>query len=254
MREIASAFFAVLAFLVPVAAYCFILAAINRRNKPLIVSGSWDTVGLLFAGGGFFLVTLPLLFTEFYRKALEFPDNDHFFGLWMRHWVVWLVYFLLLVSGSAAMVLWRAHKTMIYNVDAAQFAKALEETLANVGLAGTMSQQRMTLTPAPAEPSAASTAIAEATTKPAPAAATEDRFAELVVETFPAMAHVTLHWDNYAAQVRADIERDLDRTLELAAPMENPAAGWFLSVAGLVFGALLMVVLTIAFLLLFSKH
>ena len=48
--------------------------------------------------------------------------------------------------------------------------------------------------------------------------------------------------------------RDLERTLQLAAPVENPAAGWFLSISGLIFGALFMVIITIAFLLLFSRR
>lgn len=254
MREFALTYFAVLAFLAPVAVYCFILAAINRRSKPLIVSGAWDAVGLLVGGGGFFLVTLPMLVTEFYRRALEVPDGDHFFAPWLHSWILWLVYFLLLVSGSVLMILGRAHKTMIYNVDAPQFPKALEETLRRVGLASTLNRQRLTLTPMIPEPSMAGTAIVEKRPPPAPVAAPEGRCAELVIETFPALAHVTLHWANYAPDVRADVERDLERTLEFAAPLDNPAAGWFLSVSGLIFGALIMVVLTIAFLFVFSRR
>ena len=49
MRELELALCALLAFLLPVAIYCFILAILNRRGKPLLVSGVWDSVGLLFA-------------------------------------------------------------------------------------------------------------------------------------------------------------------------------------------------------------
>ena len=43
--------------------------------------------------------------------------------------------------------------------------------------------------------------------------------------------------------LRRQIESELDRNLEIATPLENPAAGWFLNVAGMIFGTLVMVVL-----------
>ena len=38
-----------LAFLSPLAIYLLIIGAINRRRRPLLVSGPWDFAGLLFA-------------------------------------------------------------------------------------------------------------------------------------------------------------------------------------------------------------
>ena len=66
------------------------------------------------------------------------------------------------------------------------------------------------------------------------------RYAELRVDTFAAFCHVTLHWDRYSPQMRRDIESELARTLQHAAPPENPAAGWFLGFSGLVFGTVTM--------------
>ena len=59
------------------------------------------------------------------------------------------------------------------------------------------------------------------------------------------MCHITLRWEQCSLNLRRDIERELDKALMLAAPEENPAAGWFLTIAGLVFGVLL--VITLAF-------
>src|SRR5437870_2646269 len=114
MRELELALCALLAFLFPVAIYCLILASINRRARPLIVAGVWDSVGLLCAVGGFFLATVPMLITEFYRRAFTAEGSEQFFSLLLQHWLLWLIYFLFLISGSVLMVLWRTHKTMIY--------------------------------------------------------------------------------------------------------------------------------------------
>ena len=65
------------------------------------------------------------------------------------------------------------------------------------------------------------------------------------------MCHVTLHWQQCDASVRDEIERELDKTLESAAPLDNPAAGWFLSVSGLILGAVTAILLAIVFLFVF---
>jgi hypothetical protein len=193
---------------------------------------------------------VPILGGEFYRRAADIPDSSELFGPLLGSWIFWGCYFLLLTSGSTLMILWRAHKTVIYNVDASQFSHALQETLEEIHISATKNSQRFVLTPTAPDSNAGSTAIAEAKPKPA----MDERCAEVSVDMFPALANVTLHWDNYAPDVRADVERDLERTLQLAAPAENPAAGWFLSISGLIFGALFMVILTIAFMLVFSTR
>jgi hypothetical protein len=153
MEKIALAIIALLAFLVPVGTYCLILATINRRSRPLFVSGLWDAVGLLFATSGFFLVGVPMLLTEFFNRTMGIVVQDTLWSAWLQYWLVWLVYFLLLGTGAALMLLTRTRKTLIYNIDADLFDKGLETALAGLGLAGAQERGRLVLTAAPITPS-----------------------------------------------------------------------------------------------------
>jgi hypothetical protein len=208
---------AVLAFLCPIGIYCFFLASINQRSRPLMVGGRWDTVGLLFAMSGFALVTVPTLGAAFYDRFVGVIVSSFVFDPW---WMLWIGYHLALLSGGWLMTVWRASTTEIYQVDPALFAKVLEGALAALGIAAVQDRDRLILTKSMAE-----------------------RVGVLQVDAFPAMCHVTLRWDQCRPDVRRDIETELDKALVLAAPDENPAAGWFLSVSGLIFGALTMVVM-----------
>jgi hypothetical protein len=242
MDRIALAVTALLACLLPIGFYCLILAAINRRARPLVVSGFWDTVGLLFAVSGFFLVTMPMLLSEFAARSL-LDDMDHPLALWVQHWIVELGYYLILLCGSAVVLILRGRKTQIYNVDVEQFPKALETALAGIGLAARHEQKRLVVTASPS----ADTAFTQQ-----PATMTLDRrHAELRVETFAAMRHVTLHWTRCTPETREQIEAELEKNLESAAPLENPAAGWFLNISGMIFGALIMAVLTFVIIVFF---
>lgn len=242
MERIALAVCALLAFLLPVGFYCLILASINRRPRPLLVSGLWDTVALLFAVSGFFLVTMPMLMSEFFARAFFTDGFEQSLNLWAQHWLLYVTYFLFLVGGGAFVISMRLRKTMIYNVDADQFPKALELTLANVGLTGQLDHRRLILTPAIAATEL--TAFAVTPTKPTALITTDRRRAELAIESFAALCHVTLHWERCTPAIRQQIETELHKNLESAAPLENPGAGWFLNISGMIFGALVMVVLT----------
>lgn len=242
MTEFVQTLAAVVAFLLPVGSYCLFLAWINRRPRPVMAGGGWDSLGLIFAATGFFIVTIPILLTEFYRRVAGVADNVR--TVWAAYWLLWLVYFGLLIVGCVLMIRWRSTKTMIYNVDAELFTKALEQAFAHVGMEAQENKNRLVLRPA--MPSEASTAFAEA---PMHVATTQGKArAELDVEAFPSMCHVTLHWIWCDAKLRAEIERELDKTLESAAPLDNPAAGWFLSVSGLILGAVAAIMLAIVLL------
>src|SRR5688572_30475179 len=128
MIKVALAICALLAFLFPVACYCVILAAVNRRTRPLIVRGHWDAAGLLFACSGFFLVTIPILFGELVDHWIPL-DNSLISFLLLNRWLVWLAYFLVLIAGGIWLVMSRTHKTAIYNVDPALFTKAFEQAI-----------------------------------------------------------------------------------------------------------------------------
>ena len=246
MTEFAQALGAIVAFLLPVGMYCLLLASINRRPRPVIVSGSWDSVGLLFAASGFLVVTIPILLTEFYRRSANEIANDRIITLWLGHWILWLVYYSLLVTGGGLMIRWRGQKTMIYNVDLELFPKALEQAAALVGLEAKRGSSRLTLVPANAIPAELGTAFTQAL--PAVVAIEKSRHAELEIESFPSMCHATLHWSRYSPGVREEIERELEKSLESAAPLENPVAGWFLSISGLILGAVAAVVLAMVML------
>ena len=78
-----------------------------------------------------------------------------------------------------------------------------------------------------------------------------NQYAEVEVEPFPALCHVTLHWDQYTPQLRRDIEKELQTRLEYAVPDDNPATGWFLGVSGLIFGMMVTAMLTFMLVVLF---
>jgi hypothetical protein len=241
MTEFVQTLAGVVAFLLPVGSYCLFLAWINRRPRPVMAGGGWDALGPIFAATGFFVVTIPILLTEFYRRTAGVVDNVR--TLWAAYWLLWLVYFGLLIVGCALMIRWRSMKTMIYNVDVELFTKALDQAFAQVGLEAQEINNRLVLKPT----AAGSTAFTEV--QLAPVATTAVRpHAEMNIETFPSMCHVTLHWIWCDAKLRGEIERELDKTLESAAPLDNPAAGWFLSVSGLILGAVAAIMLAIVLL------
>jgi len=244
MTEFVQTLAAVVAFLLPLGGYCLFLAWVNRRPRPLMAGGSWDTLGLIFAVSGFLVVTMPILLTEFYRRTTGAVDSVR--AIWFGYWILWLFYFLLPIGGSVLMVFWRSHKTLIYNVDVELFSKALDQAFAQVGLEAHENKNRLVLRPVAAQGEAA-TSFSESARVPVATAAARPR-GELDVETFPSMCHVTLHWRWCDDALRAEIERELNKTLEAAAPLENPAAGWFLSISGLILGAVAAIVLAIVLL------
>ena len=97
MRDFALAICALLAFLLPVGFYCLILASINRRGKPLIVSGVWDSIGLLFAVSGFSMPTFWLGFILVYVFAITAGWLAAFMP---KRYILSLIYF-----GRAAAIL-----------------------------------------------------------------------------------------------------------------------------------------------------
>lgn len=245
MREIALALFAFLAFLLPVAVYCFVLGAVNRRSRPLLVRGVWDAVGLLSAMSGFFLATLPVIVFVFLDRILGISGID-----W-GGFVAAIIYYLLVVCGVVLMVLVRTNKTVIYNVDTEQFTQVASQTFAALGLTARIDRQQIVLTPATPESDANSNAV---TDKPRIAVTNDARHAEVSIESFASMCNITLHWGQCSPGLRAEVERELNRNLESAAPLDNSAAGWFVSISGMIFGAVIVIAAMFAFMVYFSRH
>ncbi len=237
-EDFAAAIGAVLAFLIPVGIYCFLLAVINRRSKPLLVQGVWDTASIFFASSGFLFCTVPLLFHEYYIRALSDGGDEAFQDIWFRHWALSIGYYAAVVLFVVGTMYWRSDRTAIYNVDPEHFEKGLEQAASAMGLAVENSPGRTILKPAPhAAPDGAMMSAEKAFN----ALRSSAGYAELVVEPFPAMCHVTLHWRQVTTGLRRKIEAELNKSLAESAPAENAASGWFFSISGMVFGSVTMI-------------
>src|SRR5262249_26693989 len=121
-------------FLSPLAFYCLVLAVLNRRPRPTVVSGTWDCVGLLFALAGFALFAIPVFLSGLFPRILMlFPASDQFIT-WLRFWALWVGYYLLAASGAALALSSRRHKTVIYNVETELFGERFARALAILNL------------------------------------------------------------------------------------------------------------------------
>jgi hypothetical protein len=253
-----------LAFLFPVAIYFLILGAINRRDRPLMVSGAWDFVGILFAASGFLLFVGPGVLGALYERwryfllfgqggTVALSNAGYYF------WVsVWGLYYVLVVGGAAFM-LWRRRKTTaIYNVDVPTLQTALTEVLERLGLSWTRAGKQLFIRPGdgprdgvalmqegvPVTTRAQALIGAEARERDRAAAASEIRpFAPLLsgarclalleLETFGPMCHATLRWPQVDPLLRQEIEAELDKALGGTITRSNGSGGWFLCVGGL---------------------
>src|SRR5207249_114702 len=111
---------ALLVLLFPIAMYCWVLGAINRRPRPTIVSGLWDCVGMLCALSGLLLVVVPFLINRIFRAlmaAVPVEDGADRSNVESMQWLTWIVYFTLLPVGAFFLLWWRRNKTVIYNLD-----------------------------------------------------------------------------------------------------------------------------------------
>jgi hypothetical protein len=230
-----------LVFLIPVAAYCLILAMVNRRLHAVMVSGPWDAAGLLFAASGLLLFVGPVTITILFHPGLGVVA--HLGPLLAAWWLVWLGYYVLVLGGAVLLLRLRRNKTVIYNVDPAEFDQLLAQLLDRLGLAWNRVGNRVAAVaarPAPKSARAAGPLLRQVTGDPIGVAAEEHGpvlerppgEAVFDVEPFESLCHVTLHWRRQSGLVREKLEAELERALaELPAP-DNPAGGWFMGVAG----------------------
>jgi len=242
-----------LAFLVPIALYLVVLASLNRRHKPVLVSGWWDTLGLLFAASGFLLVVGPGLFVVFFLKmapglVVEGRTPSDLFRDW---WFLWCMYFGAVFLGSAILLWWRQDTTVIYNVDTDLFEGVLNETLDSLNVQAKRSGRHLLLnparTPAPLEEAITATpntVSASVATSPAAVSSENHQSApELEVELFPSMCNVSLHWSRIDVDERSRIESALAKKVESARAFDNPAATWLMGTSGILFGLIFLAVI-----------
>jgi hypothetical protein len=268
-----------LAFIVPLAVYCLVLSFINGKRQPVVVSGPWDFAGVLFAVSGILLVGGPAILTGFYEHWRLFwllgeTPYLHEIGKSWSFWSsVWLVYFAMVAGGSTWMLWRRRSLTSIYNVEPAVFVDVLTQLLDRLGMEWRRHGPNRLLVrcrepalpagntvpnpvlPSYALPTAAHPAQTEdgaAYLQPSPITAEPVSrplyaWAEVVLEPFPVLRHMTLRWSGPHGAVRPEIEAELVQALAQIRTHKNAISAWFLSLAlGLFFSAFMVLVALVA--------
>lgn len=235
--------FPLVAFLFPLTIYLLLLGMVNRRRAPLVVSGPWDFVGVLFAASGFLLVGGPSVLAgvgdrwRMLRMAGQMRQGQMGAEEWGSWMLVWGVYFALVLGGAALLLYLRRNVTSIYNIEPAVLELLLARVLDGAGLAWMRSGNRYAIRPSngPIDVELVPTA------DPVAAASSVE------VEAWPMMRHVNLVWRGNHPELRRLVEAELQRELDLVVSDENPAAGWFLTIAALsfclMFGILLLLLM-----------
>ncbi len=232
--------FLILVSLVPLAVYCLILALINRRPQPVLVRGTWDCAGLVFAGSGFLLVAAPAVLKDLYDKILRnVPLTEQKFvealaNIWLQWWGITLGYYLVLVAGIAFLLWTRRHKTIIYNVDVDKLQALLVRTLrpGPVPLAVAGQDHFRDLAQA-ADGRPASRSVGQILAN--------QNLVE--VDSFAPLGNVTLHWHQAGRERRQELEEELARHLDEARLLDNPVATWLMGIAGALFSVIFLLVL-----------
>ena len=206
-----------LAFIFPLGIYCLILGALNRRERPVLVSGRWDFAGVLLGASGFLLVVGPAVLSSLDERwriywlwgqaGNEERDGGIGHHLWMA---ARYVYFLGVVAGAAWMLKRRGETTAVYNVDRAVLEVALARVLERLGVSWRRAGNHFFLKSNPLGPHAS-------------------EIPSLEVESFTALHHATLRWQGVDEPIRQDIERELDQVLAGMPASNNQVAGWFTS-------------------------
>lgn len=254
-----------LAFFFPLAIYLLVLGLLNRQRHPLLVSGVWDGIGLIFGVSGCLLFAGPAVFSALSERWRMFwllgkrdvpltgPDGAGQFWIFLS-----ILYFALIVGGAAFYFLRQRHLTAIYNSDAGQVEHALSDVCEQLGVhpvrsgglflfglsLGLTSERRGSngeRIQAPHYlPAAVRVAgsIPQETVSPSAGGAATDRTileqtAILEVDSFPLLRHVTLRWDPVDSPLRQVVETELRRRLSETFAGDNPLGGWLLTLGSI---------------------
>jgi hypothetical protein len=241
-----------LAFLLPFSLYLLLLGKLNRRPHPVLVPGTWDFAGLLFAASGFLLVVGPAVISSgseswrmFWLFGVKpgFPAGDDGAA---RFWVLLaILYFGTVVGGAAYLLRRRRALTAIYNIAPEVFEKTLARVFGTLGLnplrsgnlfvfgAGSpfvtgrhdqlaiQSPHRLAGQPSSSRAEGVGTVETEVV----------GETALLEVEPFALLRHVTLRWEPESALLRREVEAELARTLAETGSPANPVGDWLTLIA-----------------------
>lgn len=220
--------------LFPLGVYLLILAGINRRERPCLVSGVWDAIALSLALSGIFLWIGPALLAVFYQRGmLGGPNDRQMANIWELFPWVWISYYLLVIAGQALMAYGRRHKTLVYNVSGSALEELVHQVLVEKGYRTSNRDGLIFFDKGPPE-----TAVLEAG-QPAPPPAASPTAGAVDVESFPSLRHATLHW-HIDERTRQSLDNEITARLEAAATPDNPSVSWLLGISAIVFGFVLL--------------
>jgi hypothetical protein len=247
-EHLISLLYLLLVFLSPLGLYCLALAYVNRSQRPILVPGIWDLLALLFGLSGFLLWTLPYILVVVVARALSALGRVDLVMAPIWQAPLLFAYYLAVAVWAIALLRARRNKTNIYNVDTERFADRLADALAELRLDCTMEYGRLVIAPVEAFSPTVSDAIMSAPLRVIGSPAKRlivppggPRYADLSVDTFPTLSHVTLQWDQCEVPFRREIEHRLGQTLRTVPALENPSAGWLLGFSGLLLGTVIMI-------------
>jgi hypothetical protein len=244
------------AFLLPFSIYLFVIGTINRRRRPLLVSGVSDFIGLLFAASGFLLFGGPAVLTSLSDRWRMFwligqrPASGATDGLWLFWIIMSILYFVVVVGGSALILRGRRSQTALYNIDPETADHCIVQVCEQLGLDPVRSGNLYVFGVEPAVTSARKDGegvqVASGVPRQTAAAlAYAARSAVLEVEPYPAMRHVTLRWDPRDAPMRREVEAGLEKVFA-ETRVEPTDFGAWLTILGVgLFGLAVIGTLTI---------
>lgn len=223
-----------LAFLLPLAIYLLVLGFLNRGRHPLLVSGVWDGIGLLFGVSGFLLFAGPAVLSTLSERwrlfwlfgpVVSLAGADGAWPLWS---FLALLYFLVIVGGAALYLQRQRRLTAIYNSNADLVERTLFDICKKMGLDPVCSGGLFVFGLSSAN-RVLPTAICQKEDVESGQRAADGGQAILEVESFPLLHHVTLRWEPAASPLRRVVEGELSRRLSETLSDDSLLGGWLLT-------------------------
>lgn len=209
--------------LTPLACYLLWLAALTRRDRPTVVAGAWDFVGLLAGLSGFILFGATLLLT-LVQSNVRFWRRGNFEALraaWGEEKVSWLLvtvgYLVLVIGGAAVTLSARRRSLVVYNVEPDRFEATLMEVFEHLGRPverrGNLWSSGLPL---------------------------------CELDPFAGGKTVTLRWLSEDRHLFQEVERHLRDAVRTITTVENPAGRWLTSAAA---GCIIVIAFCIVFII-----
>lgn len=194
--------------LTPVAVYLVWLGSVNRKDRPTVVGGVWDLVGVLAAVSGFVLFGGALLVAGIQSNARFAARGnwDQLRAAWDREQAMWLAIaggYLLVAGGSAVLgLVARSRSLSVYNTSRERVEAVLDEVLTGLGV------------------NAARYGNIWSDGKPI-----------VGIDVFYGLRHVTVWVLDPDPQFRQEFERDFRKRVGTEVSPDNPVGPWFTSAA-----------------------